>query len=214
MSPRPSLHTNVAGRERELLAMSDEVRRLVRVVTGNTLSRAATAEAAARLAALADDLEAGLPDTPPHRYAMRGMPSDPQDFFPYDPVVGPYNPLALPLELGWEDPRVVGRARFDTPYEGPPGCVHGAVLAGVFDQLLNAANLMARCAGPTAQLRLTFEKPTPLHAELRFESWIESLDGRKVTTVGHALHDGEVTVRARGLFVALTDRDLDRMSDR
>lgn len=200
---RASLHENVAGRERELRAMADAVRRLVRVVTSNTADAAATAAAAERIADLARDLEGLVPDVPPPRYGGLGPPEEPHDVFPYDPVLGLYNPLALPVEMEWRPPRAVGRARFDTPYEGPPGCVHGAVLAGAFDQVFNVANLLSGAAGPTATLQLDFHRPTPLGAELVFEAWVEGVEGRRVTSVGRVRHGEVVTASARGVFVAL-----------
>ena len=57
---------------------------------------------------------------------------------PYDVVVGPFNPLALPVVLDFEPPKALGRAAFDVAYEGAPGCVHGAVLAATFDIVLTA----------------------------------------------------------------------------
>lgn len=205
-----SLHRNVKGRERELRSLADGVRRLVRFVTNHRASPEATADAAARVHALADDLEAHVPETTPSRYDFHGMPAVPHDFFPYDPVLGLYNPLALPIEMEWHAPKAIGRGCFDTPYEGPPGCVHGAVLAGAFDQVLNVANMQEGCPGPTASLRLEYRRPTPLYRNLVFEAWIESRDGQKVTTRGQVLCDGEVCVEAEGLFIAV---DLSRIQN-
>ena len=121
-------------------------------------------------------------------------------------MLGPYNPLALPIEMEWQPPRALGRARFDTPYEGPPGCVHGAVLAAAFDQVINVANILSGSAGPTASLTLDYKRPTPLGAPLEFEAWVEAVDGRKVTSRARVRVGDEVTVEARGLFI-LVDRD-------
>ena len=121
-------------------------------------------------------------------------------------MLGLYNPLALPIEMEWQPPLAVGRATFDTPYEGPPGCVHGAVLAAAFDQVINIANIHSGTAGPTRTLSLEYKKPTPLGAPLVFEGWVESVDGRKITSRALVRHAGEVTVEAHGLFI-LVDRD-------
>jgi len=202
---RAAIHPNVAGRERELRAMADAVRRLVRITTNNTGDAAWTADAALRIASLADALEPALPAVPPPRYGG-GAPEEPHDIFPYDVMLGIYNPLALPIEMEWQPPLAVGRARFDTPYEGPPGCVHGAVLAAAFDQVINIANIHSGTAGPTRTLSLEYKKPTPLGAPLLFEGWVESVDGRKITSRARVRHAGEVTVEAQGLFI-LVDRE-------
>jgi len=183
--------------------MADAVRRLVRVTTNNTRDTAWTAAAADRIAALAADLEQGLPENPPPRYGTLRPPEEPHDVFPYDPVLGLYNPLALPIEVEWHPPQALGRAEFDTPYEGPPGCVHGAVLSAAFDQVINVANILSGAGGPTATLRLEFRKPTPLRAPLVFEAWVEGVDGRKVTSRGRVRHGDDVTAEATGLFIAI-----------
>ncbi len=196
-------HRNVQGREDELRSLADGVRRLIRFVTTHVASREDTEQAAREVHALADSLESHVPDAPPGRYDIAGQPSAPHDFFPYDPVLGHYNPLALPVEMEWHPPKAVGKATFDTPYEGPPGCVHGAILAAVFDQALNTANLQEGCPGPTASLTLEYRRPTPLHRELVFEAWVDSREGNKVRTHGHVLCDDEVCVEAKGLFIAI-----------
>ena len=159
---------------------------------------------------LADELEPLVPDTPPPRYGLRTAPTEPHDYFPYDAVLGLYNPLALPIEMDWEEPRAIGRARFGTPYEGPPGCVHGAVIAGAFDQVFNVANLMRSVAGPTAELTLRYHKPTPLDRPLVFEAWVDRVEGRKVRTKGLVRFGETVTVEGEGLFISLApDRVFD-----
>jgi len=77
------------------------------------------------------------------------------------------------LRIEWQDPRAVGLVRFRVPYEGPPGCAHGGIIAATFDQLFNVANLMRGVAGPTRKLEVRYLKPTPLGIELRFEGWVE-----------------------------------------
>ena len=67
---------------------------------------------------------------------------------PFDVVIGTCNPVALPIDIEFDPPKAIGRAVFTAPYEGAPGCVHGAVLAGAFDIMLTAANVIADGAGP------------------------------------------------------------------
>jgi acyl-coenzyme A thioesterase PaaI-like protein len=210
---RASTHPNVAGRERELRAMADAVRRLVRVTTNNTGDAAWTAGAAQRIAALADALEPAVPASPPPRYGGLPATMEPHDVFPYDVVLGLYNPLALPIEMEWRPPRAIGRARFDTPYEGPPGCVHGAVLAAAFDQVINVANIHSGTAGPTRTLSLEYKRPTPLGAPLLFEAWVEAVSGRKITSRALVRHAGEITVEASGLFILFDHESVMQLED-
>ena len=128
---------------------------------------------------------------------------------PFDPIVGRMSPLAPPVEFTWEDGKAIGRVRFGSPYEGPPGCVHGAVIAACFDQVLNVANLMSGTPGPTARLTLRFRKPTPLGSDLVFEGWQERVDGKRVHARGRLRSGDTVTAEAEGLFVRVpTERVL------
>jgi acyl-coenzyme A thioesterase PaaI-like protein len=210
----PSTHPAIRGRERELRALNDALRRLVAIAVTQTAPPAETASAARELEALADRLERFVPAVPPPRYAPEGIAVHPHDHFQYDVMLGLYNPLALPIQMEWEPPRALGHARFTTPYEGPPGCVHGAVLAGAFDQIFNVANLKTGIAGPTRELQLTYLRPTPLHADLVFEGQVERVEGRAITTVGRVRHGDVVTVEARGLFIAVSrERVMQMASD-
>ncbi len=154
-----------------------------------------------------EKLRPHVPTEPPPRYpndVRVSMPASVADLFPYDYVLGELNPLAPPVEVSWEAPRAVGRVRFDRPYEGPPGCVHGAAIAAAFDQVFVVANLMSGHAGPTVKLEIQYRSPTPLDADLRFEAWQDRTDGRKIHASGRLVCGGEVTAEAKGLFIQLT----------
>ncbi len=125
---------------------------------------------------------------------------DPGALMPFDFVLGPLSPLAPPLHVRWEDPLAVAEIAFTAPYEGPPGCVHGGVIAAAFDQVFNVANLIRGNPGPTASLRLRYRRPTPLAAALRFEAWHERADERRVHVRGRLLAGDQVTVEAEGAF--------------
>lgn len=207
----PSTHPNIAGRERELRSLADSVRRLIVAANDNSASPEETAQFAAELDAIADRLEATVkPDFNRHALlpsaprASGQTPDDPRDLFNYDYVLGPYNPLALPIRSEWHPPKAVCYAQFTHPYEGPPGCVHGAVLAAAFDQVFNVANMMSGVPGPTARLSLNYHKPTPLEKPIVFEAEVVERAGKKITTKGIARCGDAVTVRAEGLFIMLS----------
>lgn len=126
---------------------------------------------------------------------------DPAVIFPYSPVVGPLSPLSPPIAFDVADGRVRAVARLDARYAGPPGMVHGGVIALVFDELLGVANVVNDVPAFTGTLSIRYERPTPIEAELELEAWIESTEGRKVRPVGTIRHQGEVTARAEGVFI-------------
>ncbi len=199
----PSAHPAAAGRERELRALADAGRRVIGLAVAHVADAATTERLAAELEAIADLLEDHAVDPVYGRYGGARPDSHPHDFFPFDPVLGIYNPLALPVEVAWASPLATGDAVFTVAYEGPPGCVHGAVIAGVFDQVCNVANIGSGVAGPTRTLEIRFRRPTLLGVPCRFEAWIESVEGREVTTRGRLLQHDVVTCECTGVFVHL-----------
>ena len=102
------------------------------------------------------------------RFAERSVPSGQAQglaaAMPFDVVIGSCNPLAPPITIAFDLPKAIGHAQFTAPYEGAPGCVHGAVLAGAFDMMLTAANVLADAAGPTVNLSIRYRET---HGDLR-----------------------------------------------
>ena len=194
-----------------LAALAASVRRLIIATVSVSGDTALLREAAARVDAVTDALTAAVPDPLPERYPGGG--ETPSDWMPYDYVMGRWNPLAPPLVITWQEPYAVGDVAFTRPYEGPPGCVHGAAIAAAFDQVLNVANLMTGAAGPTARLALRFRAPTPLHRAVRFEGWVARREDRKVHSRGRLLVDGAVTVEAEGLFILVDPQRVVRLLD-
>ena len=55
----------------------------------------------------------------------------------------------------------------------------------------------------TGRLSVSYRSPTPLHTELQFVGWLESVDGRKILTKGE-LHAGDrLCAEAEGLFISI-----------
>lgn len=212
---RPIDHPAVTGREVELRRLVDSVRRLASAVVDHRLEPADTAAMAERVDALAAELEAAMPPEPFGRFAARLHPDrGPHDGSPFDVVYGLYNPVAVPVRMGIEGDLVVGEATYDTIHEGAPGCVHGAVIAGSFDMVLSAATTVADLGGPTASLTSHFRRRTLLGTPVRYEGWVHDVDGRKVQTRGRLLQNGEVSVEAEALFIALDRAETMRLAER
>jgi acyl-coenzyme A thioesterase PaaI-like protein len=208
-------HPALTNREPELAALSDAVRRLIAMTVSTAASGELLAQVASEVDLLADRLQTDLPDRPFPRFMPRD-PSKPRDgreiesAMPFDPVVGRFSPLALPVRIEVDPPKALGHAVFTTPYEGAPGCVHGACIAGAFDIVLTAANMIAGAAGPTVRLALRFRRPTLLRHDALFEAWVEDQTERRIHTVGHLIQDGKVAVEARGEFATL---DMSQIAD-
>jgi len=162
-------------------------------------------KAAEQVERVADALERAA--TPAKR--PRGLPDNaghPQDFFPTSPMIGFANPIAPPVDL-WavegEDGQLElrGRAFFGYPYEGPPTCVHGGVIAELMDELLGSANIITDRAGMTGTLKVIYRRPTPLLTELDLVARQTGIEGRKVFAWGGIYHEGTLTAEAEGIFI-------------
>lgn len=197
-----------------LAAFVTALRALVRDAVNVDAPAAVLAEATRRIGAVAGLLGAHVADPPIPRYpdpTALGPESAPSDLMPYDPVLGHLSPLAPPVVFRFEAGKAIGEVTYGKPFEGPPGCVHGGIVALAFDQVLSMANLMHGTAGPTASLRVRYRRPTPLGLPVRYEGWRERLAGRRVHAAGRLLADGVVTAEAEGVFVHLPRTKVMRM---
>lgn len=188
------------------------LRRVTNVVVGRAVPEDALAEAAAEVAAVADRLEAlASPGRAPGNMPDRFGP--PQDYFSTSPVVGFASPLAPPAEI-WAveneegNLEMRGRVTFGYAYEGPPTCVHGGVIAELFDELLGTTNIMSGHAAMTGTLSVRYRRPTPLLAELDLEARLVGVEGRKVRLFGAIRSQGEITAEAEGIFIEAGERKM------
>ncbi len=210
-------HPGLAGREAEALALSETLRRLIRLSVTTTAPAEVTARLTSELNAIADEFEANVPDVPVPRFLQPG-PDKPQPdvplggAMPYDVIVGKFNPIALPVVLDFEPPKALGRAVFGVTYEGAPGCVHGAILAATFDIILTAANAIAGATGPTVRLALRYKRPTLTDEEAVFEGWVTEVTDRRVFSKGRIVQGGIVTVEADGEFAIFNQDRVQQMA--
>lgn len=178
---------------------------VLRALVAEAVTAEVTDEALERAAADLDRVRgrlAGAPRRPSHWAApapdgRHGGLSD------WSPVGGAANPLAPPLTARVEDGVVVGEVTWGAAAEGPPGCVHGGLLAAAFDEVLGITQSLSGQFGMTGTLSVRYRRPTRLHVPVRLEGRLVGVEGRKVRTEGTALVDGEVTATAEGLFIAL-----------
>jgi hypothetical protein len=182
-------------------------RRITALAVGRPLPESAVEAAAGVLSDVADALEAEAPD----KKRPRSQPSaqiDPRDIFPTSPIIGRENPIAPPAELwvvegegGQRELR--GQVTFDYQYEGPPTCVHGGVIAELFDEMLGAANIVSGNAGMTGTLTIRYRKVTPLLVPLDLVARTTGSERRKVFAWGGIYHGDELTAEAEGIFISM-----------
>ncbi len=127
------------------------------------------------------------------------------------PLLGPSNALAPPITMhdrergpdGDGTGPVVATATYGHAYEGPPGCVHGGMLAAAFDIVLGAAAATTQRPALTGTLTIRYRRPTPLHTEVRYEGEVDRVEERRTHVVARSIVDGRVTCEAEGVFVCV-----------
>jgi len=181
------------------LELAAQVRRLIALTVGSRASDEDVSAAAASLEKVADGLEAATRGRQPRRHPDRF--GDPQDFFPTSPVIGFASPLAPPVLIRAVGDELHGTAWFDYQYEGPPTCVHGGVIAMVFDEMLGSVNILAGFPSMTGTLTIRYRKPTPIRSPICLEARFVSRTGRRIRTWGGMYHGDELTAEADAVFV-------------
>ncbi|SOE02562.1 PaaI family thioesterase [Blastococcus haudaquaticus] len=125
----------------------------------------------------------------------------------YSPVYGPGNPVAPPMvATDSPDGRATGRVTLGKPHEGPPGLVHGGVVATMLDHVLARALRAAGRGGLTATLTVTYRRPVQLGVPLLATAEMGTTDGRRTTATARLVAEDDPTTtlaEAEGLFVAL-----------
>lgn len=193
-----------AGADR--LALTEAARRVLNAVRVTTATGSSLTEATELLERAATLVEAeqmkGL-----HQQGVMGELTasfesrDPMAFFPFSPIIGRLNPASPPVELWAEGEEVHGRMNLSPVYAGPPGLVHGGIIAEIFDELLGVVNVVNNKGGYTGTLKVVYRRPTPLLREIRLRAWPSGEEGRKLYASGEMVCDGTVTATADGVFI-------------
>jgi uncharacterized protein (TIGR00369 family) len=105
------------------------------------------------------------------------------------------------------DGRSTGRATLGKPHEGPPGLVHGGVVAMLLDLVLaRAVRSSGRGGGLTATLTVTYRRPVRLGVPLIATAEVTGTDGRRTTATARLVAENDPSrtlASAEGLFVGL-----------
>jgi acyl-coenzyme A thioesterase PaaI-like protein len=184
--------------ESYFVPLADTVRRLndtvIRSVAGETAVREATAE----LEQIIARLETGAPQGP----AGVSFNAAGHSWQWGNAAVGPRNAVAPPLRVR-TDPDGVTRAEavLGPAYEGPPGLVHGGIVALLVDHLLGVTASSGGRATLTGTLTMSYRRGTPL-GPVRFEGHIVRTEGVKVFVEARVFDGSDgLTVEAEGIWI-------------
>jgi len=161
------------------------------------------------------ELEAARTGHQSRGFAESAVSGDTGALVDRSPLLGLGNPIAPPLHLHVDGETVVGAATFGRQYEGPPGNVHGGMIAAAFDEALGMVQAMTGQPGMTGTLTIRYRQPTPLYREVTFRAWVESVSGRKIHARG-TLHAGDtLCAEADGIFIVVDfERFREALSER
>ncbi|WP_206490176.1 PaaI family thioesterase [Rhodococcus sp. KRD162] len=191
--------TSVTDGHPERAELAARIRTLLDAVVCVEMDREAFVEAGA----LVEKACAALgppPSVTDHRREMeRGMR---MSINPYD---SSGNPIAPPLHV---TSNVGGSYEADfslsVAYEGPPGRVHGGVVAGILDHACGFAVRSLGIAALSVSLQVDLEDATPYGEPLTVRTRVAERDGRKLWVTGEvATAADHVTARCRTLMLAL-----------
>ena len=124
------------------------------------------------------------------------------DVLDFEILTGRSTPLSLPLELWLDGQTVRGKANYGLPWQGPPGRVHGGVLALTMDILLAKTQDFFPNLGMTGTLNLRYLAATPLNTDVTLESNVQRIEGRKLFCEGRVLVGDHVSVEATGIWIS------------
>jgi uncharacterized protein (TIGR00369 family) len=121
---------------------------------------------------------------------------------------GQANPSGLHLEfLLAEDSSVVCLASVPDTFEGPPGYLHGGIIATLLDEAMSKAVRARGFTAMTRHMEVDYQRPVPSSTPIRLEGHVTRNEGRKHWTEARIL-DAERTVLAIGkaLFIEVRPR--------
>ncbi|MDV3126324.1 PaaI family thioesterase [Mycobacterium sp. 21AC1] len=118
-----------------------------------------------------------------------------------NPAIGLRNPIAPPLLLHKDNGAVRTDFHLGAAYEGPPGHVHGGMVAMVLDHVLGEV-AASDPSSPrfTGTLTIRYLRATPL-GNLHAEGRITRTDGIKAFAAGHVSDGQGITAEAEGVFI-------------
>jgi hypothetical protein len=168
------------------LPQSTEVAPLLRRLAGLVLSLddddPAVATLIGDLRAAERALAARVPPGLGPRLGVGASP-DLRPYLDHGRDIGAFNPCFPEYTIAVDGRWATGTVTFPVAFEGPPGIVHGGVLATFFDCVVQHHNCDVGVAGRTTSLLVEYRRPTPIGVALAFDVDREAGE-RRITSRG------------------------------
>jgi uncharacterized protein (TIGR00369 family) len=118
---------------------------------------------------------------------------------------GPANAIGLQLEfLLAEDGAVVCLPTIPECFEGPPGYLHGGIIATLLDEAMSKTVRARGLKAVTGRMEIDYRRPVRSAAPIRLEGRLLRSEGRKHWTEARILDArGHVLAEAKGIFIEI-----------
>lgn len=118
---------------------------------------------------------------------------------------GQANPVGLHLEFFLaEDGSVVSLPTVPDTYEGPPGYLHGGIIATLLDEAMSKAVRARGLIAMTRRLEADYLRPVPSGSAIRIEGRVVRDEGRKHWVEARVLDErGIALAEGKGLFIEI-----------
>ncbi len=122
---------------------------------------------------------------------------------------GPQNPEGLHLSfiIDSADPQnitAIATVKLARVHEGPPGHIHGGIIATLLDEAMSKLNRPLDVLAMTRNMEVDYLRPAPLYTPLTLIGRHLRREGRKLFHTAELTHpDGAVLARAKGLFLVI-----------
>jgi acyl-coenzyme A thioesterase PaaI-like protein len=129
---------------------------------------------------------------------------------------GPANPQGLHLTFTTDSSpnAIIATAHFqlDQMHEGPPGHIHGGIVATLLDEAMSKVNRPLNVLAMTRHIEVDYLRPVPLYQplvligrHLNRPADAQGKPGRKIFNEAEIQHpDGTVLARGKGFFIAVS----------
>jgi uncharacterized protein (TIGR00369 family) len=98
-------------------------------------------------------------------------------------------------------------------HEGPPGLIHGGIIATLLDEAMSKLNRPLGVLAMTRHINVDYLRPSPLETPLTLRATHLRRDGRKLFHSAELLApDSTVLARAQGLFLVIDPALLVKLS--
>jgi acyl-coenzyme A thioesterase PaaI-like protein len=125
------------------------------------------------------------------------------EFDPLSPCGGRLHPSSIGLDMQRDsDTSIIATVTVDPMFQGPPGRVHGGVVAMIVDEVMGCLNTVFDQRAFTARLTVNLRAPAPIDVPLTFRAWRHDVQDRKITILAEGRSDEGLFVEADGLFIA------------